>query len=483
MDLSDSPAERAILAGLCQFNSNVYLDITDILQETTFTDDINSALFRCVKHVLEKDDEARLDIALLQSVANEIGLSYIFKQKQDYKYIQALFTFPIQISNVRKFAVKIRKLEIAKLLHKQLGEAQNKILEIKGDESITHILGIAEDSIFDFTSLLNEKDNNPEYLGNNIQEYLQYLKDNPVEQIGISTGFPAYDQAIGGGLRPATINIIAARPKLGKTICSDNIGYYIANQSQIPVLNLDTEMTKEDHIHRTLAMMNEIPINVIETGKFTQKPDWEHKVFESGKQLEKIPYYYKNITGKPFEDQLAIMRKWLMQEVGLNSDGTAKSCLIIYDYIKLMDAQGISSDMKEYQLLGFMMTTLHNFATRYKIPILALMQLNRDGITKEGTETASGSDRIIWLCSNFTILKMKSDEEISEDGIQYGNRKLVPIVARHGPGLDYRDYINCEMKGWCAKIIEGKTKFELEAMKNQSIEGFVTDDNGPIKFK
>ncbi|KKK86620.1 hypothetical protein LCGC14_2761400, partial [marine sediment metagenome] len=83
----------------------VYLDITDILQETTFTDDINSALFRCVKHVLEKDDEARLDIALLQSVANEIGLSYIFKQKQDYKFIQALFTFPIQISNVGSMVI------------------------------------------------------------------------------------------------------------------------------------------------------------------------------------------------------------------------------------------------------------------------------------------------------------------------------------------------------------------------------------------
>ena len=69
-----------------------------------------------------------------------------------------------------------------------------------------------------------------------------------------------------------------------------------------------------------------------------------------------------------------------------------------------MDTQGLSADMKEYQLLGFMMTSLHNFASKYKIPIVAFIQLTVMGY-KESTDTASGSDRIIWLCSNFTIFK------------------------------------------------------------------------------
>ena len=126
-----------------------------------------------------------------------------------------------------------------------------------------------------------------------------------------------------------------------------------------------------------------------------------------------------------------------------------------------MDSQGMSQDMKEYQVLGFMMTALHNFATKYKVPIVAFIQLNRDGISKESTDTASGSDRIIWLCSNFTIFKRKSDEEIAEDGPTEGNRKLVPLISRHGGGLDDNDYINCHMQGWCAKITEGRTKLEV----------------------
>ena len=67
----------------------------------------------------------------------------------------------------------------------------------------------------------------------------------------------------------------------------------------------------------------------------------------------------------------------------------------------------------------------------------------------------------MWLCSNFTIYKQKSDEEIAQDGPENGNRKLVPIIARHGEGLEDGDYINVLMKGAYAKLIEGQTAYEL----------------------
>jgi hypothetical protein len=131
-----------------------------------------------------------------------------------------------------------------------------------------------------------------------------------------------------------------------------------------------------------------------------------------------------------------------------------------------------------------MMTALHNFAVKYQIPIVAFIQLNRDGITKESTDSASGSDRIIWLCSNFTIFKRKSDEEIAEDGPDAGNRKLIPLISRHGGGLDDNDYINCYMKGWCAKISEGKTRLELMHNTKNQKDGFIVNEheNKEISF-
>lgn len=476
MILCDPASERAILAGIFRYGEDAYLDTADIIQESSFTIDSNSLIYKCIKHLFENNANKTIDIASIYSAAQDIGVASFLSKKDEAQHLRAIIDFPVSLENVRKFAAKIRKLEIARLLRKQLENAGDKLLEITGTEPVASILGIAEDSVLNFSSLLNDIDNNPISIGKNIDDYISSLETNRVDQIGIPTGFPIYDQAIGGGLRKGTVNVIAARPKTGKTLLSDNIGFHIAHNLSIPVLNMDTEMNTVDHINRVLAMMTEVEINSIETGKFAESSDTKSKITDAANKLKTTRLFYKSIAGKPFEEQLSIMRRWLIKEVGLNDDGTAKDCVIFYDYLKLMDTQGMSQDLKEYQLLGFMMTSLHNFAVRYQIPIVAFIQLNRDGITKETTDTASGSDRIIWLCSNFTIFKRKSDEEIAEDGTKNGNRKLVPLVSRHGGGLDDNDYINCHMKGWCAKISEGRTKLEIIKKNNQSDEGFIVNE-------
>jgi replicative DNA helicase len=476
MILCDPASERAILAGICRYGEDAYLDVADIVQESSFTIDSNGIIYKCLKYLCENEQKPSIDVASIYSAAQDIGVANLFAKKEEAQHLKAIIDFPVTLENVRKFAAKIRKLEIARLLRKQLEQAGDKLLEINGNEPIASILGIAEDAVFNFSSLLNDTDNNPISIGKDIDDYIKSLEENKVDQIGIPTGFPVYDKAIGGGLRKGTVNVIAARPKTGKTLLSDNIGFHIAHKHQIPVLNMDTEMNTVDHINRVLGMMTEVEINAIETGRFAESADTKTKIVNAAQELKSTKLFYKSIAGKPFEEQLAIMRRWILKEVGLNEDGTAKQCVIFYDYLKLMDSQGMSQDLKEYQVLGFMMTSLHNFAVRYQVPIVAFIQLNRDGITKESTDTASGSDRIIWLCSNFSIFKRKSDEEIAEDGPTNGNRKLLPLVSRHGGGLDDNDYINCHMKGWCAKITEGKTRLEILNNSKNEDEGFIVDE-------
>lgn len=478
MILSDPSSERAIISGILHYGEEAFLDVNDLITESSFTIDSNQIIYRCLKNICEKYHKPSIDIALVYSSAQELDVAHILSKKEEAQHLKAIFDFPVNLENLRKFAAKIRKLEISRLLHKQLKNTQDKLLSLDGTESISSILGIAEEDIFHFAASLNsDNDNAPTTIGDGLQEYIAYLQEHQIDQVGISTGFPIYDQAIGGGLRKGTVNVIGARPKTGKTLLSDNMGFYIANNLKIPVLNMDTEMSKVDHIHRLLAMSTEIEINKIETGKFTESPIYSKKIEEVSKSFQEMPLFHKVIAGKAFDEQLSIMRRWLVKEVGLNSDGTAKDCVIFYDYLKLMDSNGLSQDMKEYQMLGFMMTSLHNFAVKYQIPIVAFIQLNRDGITKETTDSASGSDRIIWLCSNFSIFKRKSDEEIAEDGPEAGNRKLIPIISRHGGGLDDNDYINCHMKGWCAKIIEGQTKLELMHNTKRKDNGFIVNEN------
>ena len=480
MILQDLPAERAILSGICRYGSNALFDVADIIDENSFTIESNISIYSCLKHIIEKNDAAEIDVPSILSAAKEIGLTGFFNN-QEVSHLASIMKFPVILKNVRAFGAKIRKLQIARMMYDQLELTKEKYIEIKGDEPISNILGIAEESIFEFTSLLSDGDDSPVKIFGDVEEYLTELAEDPVDQIGISTGYPRYDFAIGGGLRRSTVNVIGARPKIGKTLLADNIGVHIA-RSGIPVLNLDTEMRKEDHQNRLMAMLTGVEINDIETGKFAESPSSKKKIFEAAEEIKDLPYYFKSIGGAAFEDQISIMRRWLAKTVGLNDKGKAKDCVIIYDYLKLMDSSQIKGDMKEFQVLGFMMTALHNFALRYEVPILSFVQLNRDGINKETTDTASGSDRIIWLCSNFSIYKTKSDEEIAKDGPEHGNRKLVPVIARHGEGLEDRDYINIRMNGSCGKIIEGHTAFELEDGVNTTDkdEFYSNDDDVPF---
>lgn len=800
--LKDKAAERAVLAGIFKYGEEAFYDVVDLLQAETFTVNSNRVIYQCLKHKFDLNKDFKPDIASVLSAAKELKLDALFEKNVEVEHLNAITQFPVSLTNVRAFAAKIRKLQIGRLLHTQLEEAQVDILSLQGVEPIAQIMGMVEDRIFDFSSLINDIDNEPKLLATGIDDYLQNLIDNPVTQIGIPTGLPEYDKAIGGGLRRGTVNVIGARPKAlaygekvytptgprniedilvgdivshpfkgyskvtevhdhkreiykvtfkdgdsvdccedhlwevykrypygdlnskpyfvktttelmqdltignqkeykwdvrltepvrfdktqvlpldpyilglligdgsfrnaisfttgdiqlidyirnnlpneikveedkvnfktyringlqdsirkcglyrikahskfipdmykytslsnrleilrglmdtdgdctvssktglsrcrfatvsiklandvkeivqslgglcsinltstrfngksftsyrceirlpkynpfklerkavlvkerqpgelkrtiikieklgyqdrarcltlsdndglflttnfvvthntGKTMLTDNIGYHVANNEEMPVLNMDTEMKGEDHVNRSLAMLSGVAIDDIETGQFG-KDQWKlKKVKESASQLKKVPYFHKSIAGAEFQEIIATMRRWLVKEVGLNGDGKANECVIVYDYLKLMDSKEISGDIKEYQLLGFMMTALHNFAVRYDVPILVLMQLNRDGIDSEKNSAAAGSDRIIWLCSNFTIFKKKSDEEIAEDGPENGTHKLIVTDARHGSGMQFGDYLNLHVKGWCAQIKTGLLRSQV----------------------
>ena len=473
MPFQDVASERAILAGICRYGIDAYYDVADLITSNSFTIESNQLIYSCLDHIFKKEEKKIVDLASILSAAKALGLSEFLSSKAEMQHLSSIIKFPVDQTNLRSFASIVAKLEVTKKIYDQLEITRERYLQVKGHEPMSHILGIAEESIFDFMSMLGGADDNPQQLFQDIEEYIEELTENKVDQIGISTGFPRYDFAIGGGLRRGTVNVIGARPKTGKTLLAQNMGMNIAKLG-IPVLDLDTEMRFDDFRNRALAAETMVPINDIETGKFDDDAIYKSRVYNKIEAIKNIKYHHINIGGKPFEDQLAIMRRWLARNVGLNKDGKANECVIIYDYLKLMNSADIK-DIAEFQALGFMMTALHNFAIKYDVPILTFIQLNRDGITKESTDAASGSDRIIWLCSNFTIYKVKSDEEIAQDGPENGNRKLVPIIARHGQGLEDKDYINVLMQGKYAHLKEGRTAKELEDGGNYTEEN--TDES------
>jgi|TARA_R100000995_G_C3483262_1_gene125410 replicative DNA helicase len=458
-NLTDIGAERAVLAGLFQYGIDAYVEVADVINASSFGHENNQVLYACVQHVVENNSD--VDLPSILSAASALNHSERVENQTELQYIKSLFDFPVSQGNIFNFAVQIKKFEFARNIKKLTLKIHKDMDSVNGSESIDEIIGKVEDPVMDF---LREDDGGerPEKIGKDVDEYIEFITENKCDVIGIPSGFDRFDHAIGGGLRRKCVDLVAARPKVGKSVFADNVALNVASDG-IPVLVLDTEMSKEDHLNRIIANLSGVPIQDVATGKFIDDDEQNQKVHEAVEHISQIPYNYVSVAGKPFEQILNIIKRWIIQDVKMDDNGRTNECVVVYDYLKLMSSNSITNNIQEYQALGFQITNLHNLAVKFDFPCLSFVQLNRDGITKESTDAVSGSDRLIWLCTSFSIFKSKSPEELAEDGPQAGNRKLVPIVSRHGAGLSDGDYINMRMLGEHAKLVELKTRNEFKS--------------------
>jgi len=52
MILADTSAERAVLAGIFTYGETAYMEISDIINENTFTVDSNVVIYKCLKAIM-----------------------------------------------------------------------------------------------------------------------------------------------------------------------------------------------------------------------------------------------------------------------------------------------------------------------------------------------------------------------------------------------------------------------------------------------
>jgi len=462
--LSDIAAERAVLAGIIKHGEEAFLDVYDIVKTNTFTLESNQVIFKCIHHIFQEKEYSEIDIPSIYSAANSLGLTSFFNKTSEKAHLKGIMLMPVHINNVRRFAGQIRKLEVTRLLIGEIDDAKQKLSSITGDESMSHILGIVENPIFNFASLIDD-DSESKILGEGLEDYISFLENNAGSSIGVPTGFKYYDAAIGGGLRPRSVNLIGARTKTGKSMVCSNIALHITKELNIPVLVLDTEMSKEDYWARSLACLSRITLDEIELGSYKSYPDKKLRIDEAVKIISKIPYTYHNVVGLPFEDIVSIIRRWVTKKKKQNPE---QHCVIIYDWLKSSLAEAKDLTLQEWQALGYQMSGLHNICERYAVPCLSFTQLNREG-------EISQSDRLLWFSSSFCILKNKSPEEQAEDGPENGNKKLIPRISRYGPDMS-NDYINFMFEGKYAKFRE------LNMKSNMHENNTIVDMKEEVKF-
>lgn len=483
MALSDIAAERGVLASIMHQGYPAYMEAKTLgITPDTMHDTASQAVMAVFEKLLEDTPGGVVDVPTIFSAATSMGLDSLLG-KDGLLYLRSLRNFPADQSNVRPLAAKVKRLEIARSLDAQLESAQRALEGITGDEPLAEILGLAEHRILDFAASIDSISEGSRPMHDGARAYIMGLMDAPRDRAGMSTGFSRWDEAIGGGVRPNSVDIVGARLKTGKTFMVDAVADHVSGTLGNPCFNIDTEMLQEEHLHRVIARMSGVSIRNVETGQAGLDRLKREKVENALGRLERMPYEYECVAGKGGDAILSSIRRWLFRKVGFDSNGYAKPCLVLYDYLKLTDASSIKHNIAEYQALGFIMTALKNLMARYRVGCMAWVQLNREGIDNDSSSSFAGSDRIGWLATSLTILRKKTPEEVavapSPDGKRY-THLLRPIDCRHGPGLDEGDYINVHTDYAHGRMEEGTRHHESQGAPR--VGGFVVEEDGDVEF-
>ena len=181
---------------------------------------------------------------------------------------------------------------------------------------------------------------------------------------GIHTGLEGLDRMT-GGMMPGTLNVIAARPRVGKTAFALFMALNAARNGH-PVCLYSLEMSKEQLVFRLLGCIADIEPSKILKGTLSA-PEMK-RIQRASDELERLPIWIDERTDLSVADlryQISLRRK------------QGRCEMVIVDYLQLMLSP--SEDRKSTNdQISAITRQLKLIAKENDIPVMLLSQLNRN---------------------------------------------------------------------------------------------------------
>lgn len=348
-------AEKAVL-GCCLAGQNILASLLPLLDEKDFYYGRHQLIYAAILSLVAE----RKPVDAL-TLADKLEENKQLEQVGTIAYIDELVYAPRVLANAEEYA---------KLVHSKavLRNLQATLLELlalsKQSEDAYALMDIVTSKIFALGKQRNES--GLEAIWPIITETLNQLKE--LDQSGnkfrgVKTFLPSLDHAF-GGLKPGSLNILAARPAMGKSALAINIAHNVAYYGNLPVAIFSLEMSKQEIAIRLLSAFRFI--NSADFNRPPFPPEFWSKVSEAAFKYHKVPIY---IDDRPGVSPLEILAKarQLKMEHGLG--------LIVIDYLQLMRSDS-KSDSRQ-QDVSELSRNLKLLAKELEVPVIALSQLSR----------------------------------------------------------------------------------------------------------
>ena len=241
-------------------------------------------------------------------------------------------------------------------------------LSVDFEKSLPAIVEEAEKLIFDAeqNKSSGEFRHVKEIIGPVFVNIEERYRETDTKMSGYPTGFADLD-SLTGGLQPGTLNIIAARPSMGKTAFALNIAQFGGGAANNPVLVFSLEMPAEQLIQRMISAEAGVDLSRLSRGMFDTS---EFKtVREACDVLAKRNIFINDATQLSAMEFRARCRRFKTRY--------PKLALVIVDYLQLMSSgeRRIEGRQQEVSDISRMLKAV---AREMNCPVIALSQLSRE---------------------------------------------------------------------------------------------------------
>lgn len=284
----------------------------------------------------------------------------------------------------------------------------------------------------------------PEVISESLKNYVDLLQariDGTIKPI--STGFIDLDNRLDGGFELGTLNVVAARPSMGKTAFGLALARNVAEWGSVGFLSM--EMPTSQINDRNVAAMARVPISWLRKPDETNEENWTRLTAAFAKAQQ--------------------MKLWIDDETGLNMSAIRAKArfikrrsgldLLIIDQLSFIT--GSNTENKSYEI-GEYTRGLLALAKELDIAVLLLAQLNRECEKRNNKRPLladlSSSGSIEQDAS--TVMMLYRDEIYNPDTPDKGVCEVITVKQRQGePGVTPLTYIG------------NQTRFETMAFKWQ----------------
>lgn len=295
------------------------------------------------------------------TVSEELRRSNLLDDMGGLNFLLELQNATPSISSAGRYISIVRDTSTLRRLIKaasdiaDLGYSSPADIRIAIDQAEQIVFDIGDDQITDSLQKLHE-------LTSEVTAILEARFDSGTDITGVRSGYTKLDKLL-SGLQPGTLNIVGARPAMGKSAFALGMAVTAARTTNRPVLFFSLEMSATELTQRILSAEAQVDSDRMRSGRL-QESDWT-KITHAMNRLE-IPLY---IDDTP---QITVMQ--IRQKLRRVSVADTQPAMVVIDYLQLMG--GGNNETRQLEVAEIS-RGLKMLAREFSIPVVALSQLSR----------------------------------------------------------------------------------------------------------